>query len=414
MSDPRRWYAGIDWATQSHQVWLTDDEGRRLGEKAFKHSGEGLSGMASWLLAASGAVQPAQIEVAIEVPHGPVVETLLERGFRLYSINPKQLDRFRDRYFPAGAKDDRGDAMVLASSLRTDPRCFRPLEIANPIVIELRQWSRLAEELGQERLRLVNRMRDLLWRYFPAFCQLSDDLGAPWVLELWQLVPTPEKARRVRDTVVADLLKRHRVRQGTSAILQTLRDKPLSLAPGTVKAACLHIKSLVARIRLLNQQIKEAHQQLQELAAQLDATAESQPGQAEQRDAEILASLPGVGKIILATLLTEAYDALRRRDYTALRSLAGVAPVTKKSGKSRIVVRRLARHLRLAEALYHWARVAVQKDPTCRAKYAALRGRGNTHARALRSIGDYLLNVACAMLRSQTFFDPSRVAKNPC
>jgi general nucleoside transport system ATP-binding protein len=69
---------------------------------------------------------------------------------------------------------------------------------------------------------------------------------------------------------------------------------------------------------------------------------EAKPGQKKQHDAEILASLPGVGRTVLATLLAEASDALQRRDYAALRSLAGVAPVTKRSGKSCIVVRRQA------------------------------------------------------------------------
>jgi transposase len=125
------------------------------------------------------------------------------------------------------------------------------------------------------------------------------------------------------------------------------------------------------------------------------------------RDAEILASLPGVGRIVLATLLAEAWEALQRRDYAALRSLTGVAPVTKRSGKSLIVIPRQACQQRLSNAMYHWARVAVQRDRTRRAKYAALRARGYSHGRALRSVADRLLNVACAMLKTGTTFNPS-------
>ena len=121
---------------------------------------------------------------------------------------------------------------------------------------------------------------------------------------------------------------------------------------------------------------------------------------------EILSSLPGVGRIVLATLLAEAHDPLRRRDYQALRCLSGVAPVTKRSGKSLIVIRRLAAHNRLQDAVYHWAGVAIQRDPVSKAKYAALRARGHGHARALRGVADRLLGVACAMLENQTTFDP--------
>ena len=118
-----------------------------------------------------------------------------------------------------------------------------------------------------------------------------------------------------------------------------------------------------ARIRLVNQQLREAHRQLDALTARLIPSEETGLGQRKQHDVAILASLPGVGRIVLATLLAKAFDALQRRDYAALRSLTGVAPVTKRSGKNCIVVRRQACHDRLANAMYHWARVAVQHRP---------------------------------------------------
>lgn len=88
--------------------------GGKLGERSFAHSGEGLAEMADWAVRLTGS-PAAAIDVAIEAPHGPVVESLMERGFRLWSINPKQADRFRDRFSPAGAKDDSRDAQVLAT-----------------------------------------------------------------------------------------------------------------------------------------------------------------------------------------------------------------------------------------------------------------------------------------------------------
>ncbi len=109
-------------------------------------------------------------------------ETLIDRGFKVQAINPKQMDRFRDRFTMAGAKDDSRDAETMASALRTDPHCFRLLANANPVVIELREWSRIAEVLGDERNRLANRMREQLWRYFPTMLGLESDLGAAWLL----------------------------------------------------------------------------------------------------------------------------------------------------------------------------------------------------------------------------------------
>jgi len=411
-----RWYAGVDWASESHHVFLTDGSGRKTGEKIFKHSGEGLAEMAAWLMAASRASDPGHILIAIEMPHGPVAETLIERGFWVHAINPKQMDRFRDRFTLAGAKDDSRDAEVMASALRTDPHCFRRLAAADPAVIELREWSRIAEDLGTERTRLANRLRQQLWRYFPAMLELESDLGAAWLLGLWEAAPTPGKALRIREASIAKILKRHRIRRFDAAhVLAVLRKPPVQVAAGTIEAASAHIKTLIARIRLVDRQLNEAHRQLDLLTARLIPAEETQAGQRKQHDVEILASLPGVGRIVLATLLAEAFDAFKRRDYAALRSLTGVAPVTKSSGKSRIVIRRQACSNRLAVAMYHWARVAVQYDPRSKAKYTALRSRGHSHGRALRSVADRLLNVACAMLKNGTLFNPSLEAQNtPC
>ena len=187
---------------------------------------------------------------------------------------------------------------------------------------------------------------------------------------------------------VAKLLKRHRVRRidGETA-LRTLREPAVSVAPGTTEAAVAHVEVVFSQLAVIAQQLARAYGELDRLSATLSRSAaspEDEPGIDAQRDVEILSSLPGVGRIVLATLLAEAHDPLRRRDYQALRCLSGVAPVTKRSGKSLIVIRRLASHNRLQDAVYHWAGVAIQHDPVSKAKYAALRARGRPRSRASR------------------------------
>jgi hypothetical protein len=87
--------------------------------------------------------------------------------------------------------------------------------------------------------------------------------------------------------------------------------------------------------------------------------------------------------------------------------MAGQAPVTRRSGKQCFVVRRRACNRRLENAMYHWSRVAVQRDPVSKQRYVQLRNHGNSHARALRGVGDRLLNVLCVMLERQTLYDPN-------
>jgi transposase len=248
--------------------------------------------------------------------------------------------------------------------------------------------------------------------------ELADDVGANWFLDLFEVVPTPEKAGNVREKTIARILKNHRIRRFDAAHVMSLLRKPaLSVAPGTVEAATAHIRSLIGRIRLINGQLTDAGRQLDRLCKKLSEPlagedGETAPGQkSEQRDAAILDSLPGVARTVLATLLAEAPDTLQRRDYHALRALCGSAPVTRRSGKSCIVVRRHACNQRLRNATYHWARNAIQHDATTRAKYDALRAKGHSHARALRSVIDRLLKVACAMLNSGTPFDPEFASK---
>lgn len=183
MKDEVRWFVGFDWAMEQHRACLLDAEGKRVAERDVRHGGAGLLELCCWLLEKTGA-RPEEIAVAIETPRGPVVEVLLERGFAVFAINPKQLDRFRDRFTVAGAKDDSLDAYVLGHSLRTDRHAFRRLAIDDPLVIELREWSRMYDELKQEQSRLANRVRDQLWRYYPQASELGDP-AADWFLDLW-------------------------------------------------------------------------------------------------------------------------------------------------------------------------------------------------------------------------------------
>ena len=403
-------YVGIDWGNESHQVTVLDAEGGVLKEMAIDNTGSALSDLGDEL--ASLAEDPACVWVAIEVPRGPVVETLLERGITVFSINPKQLDRFRDRFCASGAKDDRRDAWVLADSLRTDWHCFRKLDIEEPIVLELREWSRMMEDLTQEHGQLSNRLRAQLRRYFVQYLELTNDVGSLWFLELWTLIPTPERARRVRKVTVTRLLRKYKIRRfNADEVLRVLRQRPLTVAPGTTEAATLHIELLVARLGIVCDQLSQCRRKLDALTKRIcdEGAVETEEGdRREQSDGAILRSLPGVGRIVLATLLTEAARQLRDRDYQTLRMLSGVAPVTRSSGKQRRVLRRYACHHRLREAMYHWARVASQRDPWCKEMYKRHRARGKSHGRAVRGVGDRLLAVACAMLRDGTLYDPSR------
>jgi len=275
------------------------------------------------LLSICGAADT--VAVGIEVPHGPVVDTLIDRGFVLHAINPKQLDRLRDRISVAGAKDDRRDAYSLADGVRTDRRLFRGLHVSDPRLVELRAWSRLAEELTDERVRLSNRVHHELWRYYPQLLQVSDDLTEPWILDLWDLAPTPGKARRLRPASVEKLLKKHRIRRiDADAVLRNLQEPAIKVGPDVAEAAGVHLRLLFTRLRIVNRELRQAGAQLDKLCAAIGYTDADTGEGLHPRDVMILRSMPGIGRINLATLLCEGSGPLSRRDYQALRPLWGL------------------------------------------------------------------------------------------
>jgi hypothetical protein len=280
-----RWFAGIDWGSERHQACLLDAAGKIVSERSFAHGGMGLTALCDWLMSVA-AGDPGAVAVALEVPHGPVVDGLLDRGFAVYAINPKQLDRLRDRFSVAGAKDDRRDARAAASGLQTDPHLFRPVQAGDPAVIELREWSRLADELQRERVRLANRVRQQLWRYFPQLLELADgEVTAEWILELWSMAPTPAQAARLREATLAKLLRQHSIRRvDPTTAIGVLRQPAITVAAGVTEAAVLHLRSLIARLRLTNQEFRQAERKLEELCTTLaEATPAAGRRQTDRR-----------------------------------------------------------------------------------------------------------------------------------
>ena len=409
MTEELRVYVGIDWATEAHQVCELSPNGTVLSERAVPHTADSLQALATALIERAGGVAAAAA-VGIEVPHGAVVETLLERGLTVFAVNPKQLDRFRDRFTVAGAKDDRRDAHVLADAVRTDRRAFTPVHLPPAHVLELREETRLHDELRGEWNRATNRLREQLLRFYPQLLQLGD-VAEPWLWALYELAPTPGAARRLRRPRVTQLLGAHRIRRHTAdSILEQLRTPALTVAPGTVEAAQRHIGVLLAQVRLLHQQRQECAQRV---ATLLTGKAFAEPPSAdgprrEHSDLEILLSLPGAGNLVAATMLAEAGEAIATRDYSTLRTRTGVAPVTRRSGKMLTVCMRYACNQPLRNACHYWAQSATRWDPRSQQHYTALRAKGHTHGRALRGVADRFQAVLIAMLRDGTLYDPTR------
>lgn len=277
---------------------------------------------------------------------------------------------------------------------------------------------------------LTNRLRELVHRIAPEWLTLSPNADDPWFWMFVEYAATPTLGRRLGQAKIERLLKSYRIRRVTAAEVCHVLERPaLPVAPGTVEAVTGHIQLLLRRVRLVHEQRQRCEQELDRVLAELGITtddpptASSHPGSSAASaseasgprapgDVAILQSAPGVGTVVAATFIAEAYALLRLRDYDGLRAVTGVAPVRRQTGKHKrgTVSMRYACNGRLRNACYHWARVSTRVDETARQYYTTLRARGHSHGRALRSVANRWLRVLIAMLKTGTLYDPTRFA----
>lgn len=392
-----RLHVGDDWAEDHHDVEVMDEAGKVLARRRLP---EGAAGIAQFhelvgrFVPEDGA--GAEVAVGIETDRGPWVAALVAAGYRVFPVNPLQAARYRDRYQVSGAKSDRGDAHLLADVVRTDAHQLREAAGDSPEADAIQVLARTHKTLIWERTRQVQRLRHQLREYFPAALEAFGDLDAPDALELLAMAPDPAAAARLTRAQVSAVLKRAR-RRGidgkASAILAVLRSDQLT-RPAALTAACaVAVRALVAVITTLNEQVKI-------LQGQVEGHFGRHP------DAEIYLSQPGMGTNLGARVLAEfGDDPHRYADGKARRNYAGTSPLTRASGKKRIVTARYFRNDRLTDALMAQAFSALTSSPGARACYDQHRAKGTSHNDALRRVAGRLVAILHGCLKTRTLYD---------
>lgn len=394
-------YVGIDWGSEKHAVCVMTAEGKVRVERMLNNDGAFVRQLVDLV---GGDLQA--VSLAIESRDLPIVDMLVEAGCAVFTLNPKQAERFRDRLSVGGAKDDRRDARVLAGALRTDPAAFRRVESESEAQALLRLRTRAVVDT-EERFRVAaNQLRAVLVRYFPAVLELNPGADERWLWRLLDREAAPEKAAKLTTKSLTTLLSSCRVRRFEPARLQALLRAPHLRASTGVRSACIEeVTRLVELLELLREQ-KARATKLRDAA--VEGLRIQQQASAPIADVDLVASMPGAGDMVVATLFGEAEAALRERNLDVLRAVAGVAPVTKRSGKSTSVSMRRARSTALANALFHAARIAVMNDERFKTLFTAIRARGKSYGRALRGVADRYLDVMFAVLRERVPYDPGR------
>jgi len=392
-----RLFVGDDWAQDHHDVEVMDEAGKVLAKRRLP---EGVAGMTG-LHELTGRFMPedaagAEVVIGIETDRGPWVAALIAAGYVVFPVNPLQASRYRERHGVSGAKSDAGDAHMLADMVRTDSHQLRPAAGDSPQAGAVKVVARTHKTLIWDRGRAVQRLRHQLREYFPAALAAFEDLDAPDTLELLGKAPDPARAARLTRAQVAAALKRARrrdIKDKTDAILAALRGEHLSLPPELTAAYAATARSLIAVIITLNEQVKILEEQVREHFGR-------------HPDAEIYQSQPGLAAILGARVLGEFGDDPRRYvTAKARKNYGGTSPITRASGKKKVVAARFIHNDRLVDALMSWAFSSLQASPGARAFYDQQRAKGLQHNDALRRLANRLVGILHGCLTTRTRYD---------
>jgi transposase len=384
------YFAGIDWASQSHSVCVLDAPGHVELRLDLAHNKEGIERLVRQLKSFAG------IAIAIERPSGLLVDALVEAGLRVVPIHPNVLKASRARYRGAG-KNDPGDAYMLADILRTDGHRFRTLEAQSDDIRALRALVRTRDDLVAERVSLANQLRSLLESFWPGAAEIFADIDSPIALAFIGRYPTPQSAAHLGEKRLASFLAQHSYcgRRPAAALLERLH----AAASGCAGELEAEAKGELARslAAILERLVAE----LARLTARIEHTV------ASLADGQIIMSFPRSGRVCAAQILAELGSVRERFPSEAqLAAEAGVAPVTYQSGKHRSVAFRWACNHRLRRAITCFADLSRHANDWAAEIYLRARARGCDHPHAIRILARAWVRVLWRAWFSRTPYQP--------
>ncbi|MFE4335628.1 IS110 family transposase [Streptomyces sp. NPDC056831] len=389
-------FVGDDWAQDHHDVELMDATGRRLSKARLPEGVAGIERLYSMIGAELGEDSKAEVVIGIETDRGPWVQALIAAGYAVYAVNPLQASRYRERLAVSGAKSVAADAHMLADMVRTDSHQLRPVSGDTSDAEAVKVVTRIHKTLIWERTRTMQRLRHALLDYFPAALEAFEDLDAPDVLELLAKAPDPAAAAKLTTTQISTVLKRARRRNiadKATKIQAVLRAKHLGQPAAVTAAYADSVRALVALLVTLNEQVKFLHAQVEDYFGR-------------HPDAEIIRSQPGLSPILSARVLAEfGDDPHRYASAKARKNYAGTSPITRASGRKKVVTARYVRNDRLIDALIAQAFSTLRVSAGARTYYERQRARGIEFNAALRQLANRLVGILHGCLKTGTPYD---------
>jgi transposase len=374
-------FVGVDWASEEHAVCVLGTDGRKQGAFAVAHSKYGYAKLIRRL----SSLGPAGVvPIAIERPDGRLVDALLEAGHPVVAVSPNAIKAWRESEVLSGAKDDPGDAEVIAEYLRLRAHRLTVLAPFSEETRAVRAVVRARDDLVDQRVAANNQLEACLDAFWPGAKAVFADVCSEIALVFLARYPTPASAHSLGEKRMAAFLTKHGYsgRRPAAELLERLRSVPEGIADGPeAEARRDAVLGYVRVIRALNASIKN-----------LDRSVSAHLG--EHPDGEIFASLPRSGRINAAQMLAEWGDCRQAYDCPdAVAALAGVTPVTKKSGKHEAVHFRWACNKRFRRAITTFADNSRHASPWAADIYQRAIARGCDHPHAVRVLARAWIRV---------------------
>jgi len=372
------YFAGLDWASDHHDVIVLDRLGAVQTEFRFAHTAAGWAEFTTKMQPFTGA------PLTLETSSGPAVDQLLQRGWAVYPVAPTAAAHYRQRKVPSGTKTDRHDTWALADALRTDGHAWRPLRPQDEATTTLRALCRDEIALIEQRTALVNQLQAALREYYPAALAAFEDWTAAHAWALVVQLPTPARLQAAGKRRWEKFLHTHRLwrPQTVTARLEIFAQaNALPASPAVTAAKSLLAVSLVRVLVTLQAQLDEYRRRITEAFRQ-------------HPDHDIFGSLPGAKATLAPRLLAEVGGVRAEYpDADALMCQAGVSPVSYQSGKVNKCRLRRACNKVLRATVHLWANASRLTCGWAQAYYELKRREGHSHASALRCLGKRWLKI---------------------
>lgn len=388
-----RYYIGVDWADAADEVWVEDEQATKILSRSVAHTVEAFTAWGRWLDEQRAA--GVELWAAIEKPDGRVVDFLLDHGVVVFAINPKAVDRARDRFRMSGAKSDPFDARVLATFLRTDHHHLSPVRPSSEAAQELKGLTRDYARHVRQQTRTLNQLTAALKAYYPRALEVGDDLKSQWARDFLRAYPTPAALAALSERQWQRWARGRRLSaERLAALWEVLRAPQLPVPAHVVRVQTRLVAALLEQLDVNIRTVQTYREAIIDFFGRMPAAtwATSLPG--------------GRSGTTVAALYAELGDAVGRwESFRHLQAHAGSVPVTDRSGKYAAVFFRSACNRHLRQVSHQFAANSLLHSEWAKAYYDRCRKRGHRHHHAVRALAAKWLKILFVLWTRQVPYD---------